>query len=381
MIQKHLAASLLITFSFLGCTASTTPPAATDEQSVETTASDLSENTVTKSPEIDPAKVATKSPQEHIELIENTIEKAMESQSIDGLNESIKLAGTAVTEHPNDEKLLQTKAVLLFQSLQVEPKNPNVTERRFEMGRIARKLLAMHKDDTSKLGEMPNVLLFEESKAHLKMADTAKAWSTLKEARDIGFDQPRVLYLDPAFEPFAEVPEYDTEMRDWVKGEVAGLMSESESFPFVFNLKSFNGENEEGGEPKEVSLADFKGKPVVVDLWGTWCPPCRAALPHLVELHEKHKGELVVLGINFEGRVGAKTYGEAKKVFDNFVEKEPLPYTCLYGQPALTEQLPEFQGFPTMIFVDRTGEVRLAQTGYTPAPVLEAIVDSLMAIK
>ena len=383
MFRQHLAASLLlVSFCFLGCSSSTPPASSSTSSSTDdTAASDVIETSITSAPGIDPAGIATKSPEEHMELVQDTFKKAMDDQSIEGLNESIELASTAVKEHPTNGKLLQLKALLLFQSLQIEPDKQKATDRRLEMGEIARSLLAMHKEDTSKLGQMPNVLLFEEAKAHLANRETAKAWSTLKQAHANGFDQPRVLYLDPAFEPLAAVAEYDTEMRGWVKDEMATVMADFQTFPFVFSLKSLNG-NEEGGEPKEVSLTDFKGKPIIVDFWGTWCPPCRAALPHLVELHEKHKGELVVLGINFErDRAGAKNYEEAKQILDKFVEKEPLPYTCLYGQQGLTDQVPDFSGFPTMVFVDRKGIARLSLTGYNPAPVLEAIVDTLMAGK
>ncbi|MDB5300242.1 MAG: redoxin protein, partial [Phycisphaerales bacterium] len=46
-----------------------------------------------------------------------------------------------------------------------------------------------------------------------------------------------------------------------------------------------------GLDGKEVSLSDLKGKVIVLDFWATWCPPCRASLPHLNKLYDEKKGE------------------------------------------------------------------------------------------
>ncbi|MBN8596370.1 MAG: redoxin domain-containing protein [Planctomycetes bacterium] len=60
-----------------------------------------------------------------------------------------------------------------------------------------------------------------------------------------------------------------------------------------FKLKDFEG--------KERSFDEFKGKVVVLDFWGTWCLPCRMAMPTLQKLHEKYADKgVVVLGMNFE---------------------------------------------------------------------------------
>jgi len=48
-----------------------------------------------------------------------------------------------------------------------------------------------------------------------------------------------------------------------------------------------------------VSLADYEGKPVVLNFWASWCPPCREELPALDELARKHP-EVAVVGVNYQ---------------------------------------------------------------------------------
>src|SRR5262245_28383227 len=60
-----------------------------------------------------------------------------------------------------------------------------------------------------------------------------------------------------------------------------------------YALKDVNG--------KTVSLADFKGRPILLNFWATWCPPCKAETPYLIELADKYKAQgLVVLGVSFD---------------------------------------------------------------------------------
>jgi len=51
-------------------------------------------------------------------------------------------------------------------------------------------------------------------------------------------------------------------------------------------------------EGNEVELSDFIGKKVILNVWATWCPPCRAEMPHMEKVYEKNSGEVVVLGVN-----------------------------------------------------------------------------------
>ena len=55
-----------------------------------------------------------------------------------------------------------------------------------------------------------------------------------------------------------------------------------------------------------------------------------------------------------------------------------MPYMCVIGDDETRKKVRNFQGFPTTIFIDRTGKVRLKEVGYKPLIVLEAIVSTLL---
>jgi thiol-disulfide isomerase/thioredoxin len=64
---------------------------------------------------------------------------------------------------------------------------------------------------------------------------------------------------------------------------------------FDFTLKDMNGQ--------EVKLADFKGRPLIVNFWATWCAPCKHEIPIFVELVEKYKDQkFTILGISTDDR-------------------------------------------------------------------------------
>ena len=71
---------------------------------------------------------------------------------------------------------------------------------------------------------------------------------------------------------------------------------------------------------KTHSLADYKGKWVIVNYWATWCPPCQEEIPDLVDFHDRHKDtDAVVLGINFED-IGAE---QLSSFADSFLIRYP----------------------------------------------------------
>ncbi len=98
------------------------------------------------------------------------------------------------------------------------------------------------------------------------------------------------------------------------------------------------------------SLAEHRGKVVLVNIWATWCPPCREELPALDELQKTYREEgLLVLQISPEER----------EVVEAFLAEAPM--TTEHG---LVETLPwPVPGFPTTVIVDREGVVRKSIVG------------------
>lgn len=122
------------------------------------------------------------------------------------------------------------------------------------------------------------------------------------------------------------------------------------------------------GRPVRSSDPEFRGKVLLVDLWGTWCPPCLSEIPTLVDL-QKRLGErgLVVVAIAFEdeNQDGAMR----RSMLRAFVERERINYLVLDGRaPQDTEEalpgLKNMRGFPVEILVDRGGAAVAVRNGY-----------------
>ena len=111
-------------------------------------------------------------------------------------------------------------------------------------------------------------------------------------------------------------------------------------------------------EGKEVSLSDFKGKWIILDFWGSWCPWCIKGFPELKEAYEKYAGKLEIIGIDCNE-------GEAE--WKAGVEKYQLPWINVYN-PQGSTLLSEYgvQGFPTKAIIDPEGKIANITVGHDP---------------
>ncbi|MGE5270108.1 MAG: TlpA family protein disulfide reductase [Thiohalocapsa sp.] len=101
---------------------------------------------------------------------------------------------------------------------------------------------------------------------------------------------------------------------------------------------------------KPVTLADFKGKPTVVNLWATWCQPCLKEMPSLERLQAQFGDKLVVAAVS-EDHAGAK-------VVAPFIAEKGLQKLRIYLDPKSDlEHALKVRGLPTSIVLDASGQV------------------------
>lgn len=100
---------------------------------------------------------------------------------------------------------------------------------------------------------------------------------------------------------------------------------------------------------KTHTLEDFKGKPLIVNFWATWCPPCRAELPAFNRAWAKVKDhDIQMIAINI---------GEDQKTVFDFIQDFPIDFTVLLDPES--DQLANWQahGLPTTYIIDAEGKV------------------------
>jgi len=97
------------------------------------------------------------------------------------------------------------------------------------------------------------------------------------------------------------------------------------------------------------TLADYKGKWVLVNFWATWCPPCREEIPDLIALHDDKRNNLVVIGI-------AMDYRDTKEV-TSFANSMLIDYPIVFGTDKVTSQFKSIRGLPTSYLYNPEGKM------------------------
>jgi peroxiredoxin len=124
------------------------------------------------------------------------------------------------------------------------------------------------------------------------------------------------------------------------------------------------------GNPER--LADYRGKVVLINIWATWCEPCRAEMPKLNQLYrDKQAQGFVVLGMSDESA--------AKQ--QKFLTEVPVSYPLLLVNEQIPKLYREIAQYPALFLIDREGRLQPAPAPRQPFEQTAAAVNALLATK
>lgn len=125
----------------------------------------------------------------------------------------------------------------------------------------------------------------------------------------------------------------------------------------------------------KVKLSDYKGKPVVVNFWASWCPPCRAEMPLFNEISSKYnQDELVMLMVNMtDGQ--RETVDIAKK----FISDNHYNMKVLFDKDSTAAMNYNIESIPRTLFIDKNGYIIKEYIGEITKEELDNQIKSLLS--
>jgi peroxiredoxin len=132
-----------------------------------------------------------------------------------------------------------------------------------------------------------------------------------------------------------------------------------------FTLESLTGD--------QISLSDIRGKAIVLNLWASWCPPCRAEMPALQRVYqENHERGLEVLAVNM-------TAQDTIAALEDFVQEFNLTFPILLDTSGGVGNAYLLRALPTTFFIDREGVIQHVIVGGPMSEVtLQSTVEQLL---
>ncbi|MBS4211110.1 MULTISPECIES: redoxin domain-containing protein [Neobacillus] len=131
-----------------------------------------------------------------------------------------------------------------------------------------------------------------------------------------------------------------------------------------FQLKNIEGQN--------VRLSDFKGKKVILNLWATWCPPCKAEMPHMKDFYQKQKGKDVeIVAVNLT------TSEKNPESVEQFVKDYGLTFPVLLDENGEIGDVYQAITIPTSYFIDTNGIIHERIVGPMDKEMMTDLINSM----
>jgi thiol-disulfide isomerase/thioredoxin len=193
---------------------------------------------------------------------------------------------------------------------------------------------------------------------HALLGQNREALDSLRKAVASGFWNHEYLVRDPTLKELRKEKEFE------------GIVDRARrgTAEVAFGLKDLDG--------KEIKKEDHAGKVLIIDVWGTWCPPCRREIPAFVKLQEKYGPQgLQIIGLTWEKRPPDE---QVKARVSDFVKSQNVNYPIVLMSEGLNRTL-NVPGYPTTYYIGRDGLLADRVTGEEPYAELERRVTKLLA--
>jgi thiol-disulfide isomerase/thioredoxin len=154
---------------------------------------------------------------------------------------------------------------------------------------------------------------------------------------------------------FVSMPRADTETVAEARRMIASPLRARAPFAPDFSFTTY--------QKQEVSNAALHGKVVLVDFWGTWCPPCRASVPFLRDLNKKYNGKAF--------QMVSVSSDDDEDVWKTFINAEHMDWSQYIDLPGQMLHAFNVDSFPTFVVLDKDGVIRFRQSGEGPTTEME----------
>lgn len=122
---------------------------------------------------------------------------------------------------------------------------------------------------------------------------------------------------------------------------------------------------------KPVKLSDFTGKKIILNFWATWCPPCRAEMPHMEKFYTDYEKDVVVLAVNL-------TQTEKNRsVVAEFVEDFGLTFPIVMDVEGNVASTYQIFAYPTSYIIDSQGIIKEIFQGAINYEVMEKAISKI----
>ena len=142
----------------------------------------------------------------------------------------------------------------------------------------------------------------------------------------------------------------------YAKADMPGMSSEDYPDAPEFTLEDLKG--------SKISLSDLSGKVIFLNVWATWCGPCKREIPDFIEAYEHYKDKgLEIIGISVDRISQSKVL--------SFTEKYKINYPVAMTTSKLTKDYGPFPAIPVTIIIDKNGKIRYRQIGQVDKKFVE----------